>query len=93
MVAMPAREQSARRWLSIAATLAVLGVLFNLNRDDDTWPKLLAVAAMIGLVWSLHRFGRLGADASLLLEEPEEGPRPKKKKKKKRAAPDAAEGG
>ena len=84
--AFSVREQSARRFLGIAATLGVLGVLFNLNRDDDTLPKLLALAAMIALVWSLHRYGRLGPDETLLFEEAEPEPAPKKKKKKKKRA-------
>jgi hypothetical protein len=89
--AFPVREQNARRFLAIAATLGVLGVLFNLNRDDDTLPKLLALAAVIALVWSLHRYGRLGPDEALVFEEAEPDAAPKKKKKKKkRAGPDGA---
>jgi len=82
----PVREQSARRFLAIAATLGVLGVLFNLNRDDDTLPKLLALAAVVALVWSLHRYGRLGPDETIAFEEAEPEPAPKKKKKKKKRA-------
>jgi hypothetical protein len=80
------REQNARRFLGIAATLGVLGVLFNLNHDDDTLPKLLALAAVVALIWSLHRYGRLGPDEAIVFEEPEQEPAPRKKKKKKRAA-------
>lgn len=85
------REQSARRFLGIAATLGVAGVLFNLNTDDQTWPKLLALLAVVALIWSLHRFGRLGPDEAIVFEEPEDAPAPKKrKKKKKRASASAA---
>ncbi len=84
--AFPVREQNARRFLAIAATLGVLGVLFNLNRDDDTLPKLLALAAVVALVWSLHRYGRLGPDEAIAFEEAEPEPSPKKKKKKKKRA-------
>lgn len=89
MAGVSVREQNARRFVAIAATLGVLGVLLNLNSEDQTLPKLLALAALLTLVWSLHRFGRLGPDETLVFEEPE--PLPKKKKKKKRAAPLASE--
>jgi len=93
--ALPVREQSARRWLGIAATLGVLGVAFNLNNDDQLMPKLLAMAGLVALVYSLHRFGRLGPDATLVFEEPEAeasvAPKKKKKKKRKPAAEDPAE--
>jgi hypothetical protein len=91
MAALPVREQSARRFLAIAATLGILGVLFNLNHDDDTWPKLLALCAVVALVWSLHRYGRLGSDEPIVFDEPDEPVRKKKKKKKRAAA--AAEPG
>ena len=76
-------EQNARRFLGIAATLGVVGIAFNLN-GDGTLPKILAVAGVVALIWSIHRFGRLGPDAPLVFSEPEpEAPRKKKKKKKK----------
>lgn len=84
MTTMPMREQNARRFMAIAATLGVLGVAFNLNTEDSTLPKLLACAAVVSLVWSIHRFGRLGPDEALVFEEPEAEPAPKKKKKKKK---------
>jgi hypothetical protein len=91
---LPVREQSARRLLAIAATLGVLAVAFNLNDDDQLMPKLLALVAVVALVWSLHRFGRLGPDEIIVFGEPEAVPTPKKKKKKKRpvaaASSDAA---
>jgi len=77
------REQSARRFMAIAGTLGVVGIAFNLN-GDGTLPKLLVGAGMIALVWSIHRFGRLGPDEPISFAAPEpQAPRKKKKKKKK----------
>jgi hypothetical protein len=93
MVTMPMREQSARRFLGIAATLGVLGVAFNLNSDDSTLPKVMAAVGVVALIWSIHRFGRLGPDEMIVFEQPETEPPAKKKKKKKKraeAGPDAA---
>jgi hypothetical protein len=85
MVTVPVREQNARRFLGIAATLGVLGVAFNLNGgDDNTLPKVMAAVGVVALIWSIHRFGRLGPDEMIVFEEPEADPAPKKKKKKKR---------
>ncbi|MES1187604.1 MAG: hypothetical protein ABUL60_27545 [Myxococcales bacterium] len=84
MVTVPVREQNARRFLGIAATLGVLGVAFNLNSDDSTLPKVMAAVGVIALIWSIHRFGRLGPDETLVFEVPEAEPAPRKKKKKKR---------
>lgn len=84
MVTMPMREQNARRFLGIAATLGVLGVAFNLGGDDQTLPKVLAASGVIALIWSIHRFGRLGPDEMIVYEQPEEAPVPRKKKKKKK---------
>lgn len=86
--AMSGQEQSARRFLAIAATLGVVGIAFNLN-GDGTLPKVLAAAGIIALIWSIHRYGRLGPDAPIAFEVPEEAPR--KKKKKKKRAPAASE--
>jgi hypothetical protein len=81
------QEQTARRFMAIAATLGVVGIAFNLN-GDGTLPKILAAAGIVALIWSIHRFGRLGPDAQMLFVDPEpvEAPRKKKKKKKKPAA-------
>ena len=84
MVTVPVREQNARRFLGIAATLGVLGVAFNLNSDDSTLPKVMAAVGVIALIWSIHRFGRLGPDDLIVYEQPEPDEAPKKKKKKKR---------
>src|SRR5882672_1858282 len=83
--AVSMREQNARRFLGIAATLGVLGVAFNLNSDDSTLPKVIAAAGVVALVWSIHRFGRLGPDEVMVFAEPEAEAPKKKKKKKKRA--------
>ena len=85
MVTVPVREQNARRFLGIAATLGVLSVAFNLNGgDDNTLPKVMAAVGVVALIWSIHRFGRLGPDEMIVYEEPEADPAPRKKKKKKR---------
>ena len=91
---MSLQEQNARRFMAIAATLGVVGVAFNLN-GDGTLPKILAGVGVVALIWSIHRFGRLGPDAVMSFADPEpEAPRRKKKKKKKpaaEAAPDDSE--
>jgi len=84
MATMPVREQNARRFLGIAATLGVLGVAFNLNSDDGTLPKVIAALGVVALIWSIHRFGRLGPDATIVFADPEADEAPKKKKKKKK---------
>ncbi|RYZ01520.1 MAG: hypothetical protein EOO73_35250 [Myxococcales bacterium] len=86
MAALPMREQNARRFMAIAATLGVLGVAFNLNNEDATMPKVLACIGVACLVWSIHRFGRLGPDEAIVFEPLEPEPAPKKKKKKKKKA-------
>lgn len=83
--AVSVREQNARRFMGIAATLGVVGVATNLGGDDGTLPKLIAAAGLISLVWSIHRFGRLGPDEPLVFTAPE-APKRKKKKKKKPVA-------
>jgi hypothetical protein len=99
MVTVPVREQNARRFLGIAATLGVLGVAFNLNggNDESTLPKVMAAVGVVALIWSIHRFGRLGPDEMIVYEapEPEAEPAPRKKKKKKRkpAADEASSDG
>ena len=92
MVTVPVREQNARRFLGIAATLGVLGVAFNLNGgDDNTLPKVMAAVGVVALIWSIHRFGRLGPDEMIVFEDPEvEAPRKKKKKKRKPTADEAS---
>jgi hypothetical protein len=87
---MPMREQNARRFLAIAATLGVLGVAFNLNSDDSTLPKIIAALAIVTMIWSIHRFGRLGPDAPMVFADPEDDAAPKKKKKKKKRPTSAA---
>ncbi|HKY35904.1 MAG TPA: hypothetical protein VJN18_08195 [Polyangiaceae bacterium] len=87
--AMSKREQNARHFMAAAATLAALGVATNLDGGDSTLPKLIAGAGLITLIWSIHRFGRLGPQEPIVFSAPEpEAPR-KKKKKKKRPAEEA----
>jgi hypothetical protein len=84
-------EQNARRFMAIAATLGVIGIAFNLN-GDGTLPKILAGVGIVAMIWSIHRFGRLGPDAPLQFAAPEPAEPPRKKrKKKKRAVSDSAE--
>lgn len=83
-------EQNARRFVAIAATLGVVGIAFNLN-GDGTLPKILAGAGIITLIWSIHRFGRLGPDAPIQFAAPEPAEAPRKKRKKKKRAADSVE--
>jgi len=94
---MSMREQNARRFMGVAATLGALGVATNLDGGDSTLPKLIAAAGVVTLIWSIHRFGRLGPQEPIVFSAPEpEAPRKKKKKKKRPAdgsapAPDEPE--
>lgn len=86
---MSKREQNARHFLGAAATLGVLGVASNLGGGDSTLTKVIAAVGLVTLVWSIHRFGRLGPQEPMVFAEAEpEAPR-KKKKKKKRADSEA----
>ncbi len=93
MATLSVREQNARRFVAVAATLGVLGVALNLNNEDATMPKLVAGVAVVAMVWSIHRFGRLGPDETLVFEEAEPAPAPKKKKKKKKKPAAGGEAG
>lgn len=84
MTSMSLPEQNARRFMAIAATLGVVGIAFNLN-GDGTLPKILAGAGIVAMIWSIHRFGRLGPDAPIQFAAASDEPPRKKKKKKKRA--------
>jgi len=46
--------------------------------------KLIAGVAVVALIWSIHRYGRLGPDAPIVFTSPEDEAAPKKKKKKKK---------
>ncbi len=85
-------ELSARRFLAIAGTLGALGIAANLN-GDGTLAKLIAVAGVVTMIWSIHRFGRLGPDGPIVFATPEpaDGAPKKKRKKKKRADPVAGD--
>lgn len=84
--AMSIREQNARRFMAVAATLAVLGVASNLG-GDSTLAKLLVAVGVIALIWSLHRFGRLGPEEPMVFAAPEPPESLRKRKKKKRQRP------
>lgn len=87
--AMSVREQNARRFMGIAATLGVVGVAINLGGADSLLPKLVLGAGLVTLVWSIHRFGRLGPEEAIVFAKPEAGESlRKKKRKKKRASPE-----
>ena len=82
-LAVSMREQNARRFLGIAATLATVGIATNLGGGDSTLPKVLAAAGLVALIWSIHRFGRLGPEEPISFAAPEpEAPRKKKKKRR-----------
>lgn len=88
---MSVREQNARRFMGIAATLGVVGVATSLGGADSLLPKLVLAAGLVTLIWSIHRFGRLGPEEAIKFSTPEasESLR-KKKRKKKRASPEEA---
>jgi hypothetical protein len=89
--AMSIREQNARRFMGIAATLGVVGVAISLGGADSLLPKLVLAAGLITLIWSIHRFGRLGPEPAITFSKPEAAPSlRKKKRKKKRASPEEA---
>lgn len=89
--AMSMREQNARRFMGVAATLGVLGVATNLGGGDSPLPKVLLAAGLIALIWSIHRFGRLGPEDPMSFSVPEQGESlRKKRKKRKRASTDEA---
>ena len=54
-------ERRARSAILVGAALLLAGIA--LATSDDDYGRWLAVAGMLVLFWTLHRFGRLGADA------------------------------
>jgi hypothetical protein len=83
------REQNARRFMGVAATLGVVGVATSLGGAESLLPKLVLAAGLVTLIWSIHRFGRLGPEEAITFSEPEAAPSlRKKKRKKKRASPE-----
>jgi hypothetical protein len=50
--------------LASGATLTAVGVLLSLG-SRSTFASVMTVVGLALLVWSLHRVGRLGPDASL----------------------------
>ncbi len=55
-------EARTRNVILIGASLLLVGIALAVL--DDGWGRWLAVAGILVLFATLHRFGRLGADAS-----------------------------
>jgi hypothetical protein len=53
-------ERRARTAILVGAALLLTGIA--LAASDDNYGRWLAVGGMLVLFWTLHRFGRLGAD-------------------------------
>ena len=83
---MSTREKNARTFMGVAATLGVVGVATNLGGGDSPLPKLVLAAGLVTLIWSIHRFGRLGPEEAIVFSAPEQGESLKKKKKKRKRA-------
>jgi hypothetical protein len=54
-------ERRARTAILVGAAFLLTGIA--LAASDDDYGRWLAVAGMLVLFWTLHRFGRLGADS------------------------------
>lgn len=67
----------------LAAVCAALGIASSLT-DYNDYGRWLAVAGVMLLIVSLHRFGRSGPDDAIVFEA---SPAPRKKKKKKKSEP------
>lgn len=59
-----AQVRGARRLLATGASLTALGILLSLGSRSG-FASVMTVVGLALLVWSLHRVGRLGPDASL----------------------------
>jgi len=57
------REASARTLVKVGAVSAVSGIALAVA-DDEGIARWLTLAGVVLLVMGLHRFGRLGSDAS-----------------------------
>ena len=55
-------ERRTRNTILIGATLLFVGIALAVS--DDAWGRWLSVAGILVLFFTLHRFGRLGADGS-----------------------------
>ena len=66
-----------------AGLCAALGIGLSITEYAD-FGKWITVAGVLMLIWSLHRYGRSGADAPIVFELAP--PRRRKKKRKKAAA-------
>jgi hypothetical protein len=54
-------ERKTRTLIVVGASSLLAGIA--LAASDDEWGRWLAVAGILVLFFTLHRFGRLGADA------------------------------
>ena len=84
--AISTREKNARTFMGVAATLGVVGVATSLGGGDSLLPKLVLAAGLVTLIWSIHRFGRLGPEEAMVFSQPEPTESLKKKKKKRKRA-------
>jgi len=55
-------ERRTRTMILVGATLLLAGIALAVT--DDEYGRWLAVAGILALFFTLHRFGRLGADSS-----------------------------
>lgn len=85
----PSRGPSTPALIRGAGLATAVGIGLSLTEYGDLG-KWITVLGVVLMIVSLHRFGRSGADQSILFTLP-----PRKKKKKKRASeatePDASE--
>jgi hypothetical protein len=51
-----------RTWIASAATAALVGIAFSVTGGQG-FGSWLPVAALVGLLFGLHRFGRSGPDS------------------------------
>jgi hypothetical protein len=72
---------NARTLIASAATIALIGIALSAS-GNSTIGAWVTLAGLIAVIWGLHRFGRTGPDAPLVL-----APR-RRRKKKKRAVRD-----
>jgi hypothetical protein len=71
-----ARTLTHQRSLALAATIVIVG-LGLVGTHASTVGGLIVVAGMLGLMWMVHSYGRLGAEAP-------PAPRTKKRRKRKK---------
>jgi hypothetical protein len=84
---------SAGALIRVAAIFAALGVALSITDDYAEPGKWFAVIGVFLLIFGLHRFGRLGPDATIYFEDAPAPAARKKKRKKKRPREPAREVG